>query len=111
MSLYHENTDIQQATDTGPPPAEEGEGLNHVTFLFFLKGLLLDKSVSIAAPASYWHLRSFPMKTIAAFIDYVVYMTYDLHGQWDYANQWAVPGCPAGNCLRSHVNITETEYI
>jgi len=44
------------------------------------------------------------------FIDYVVYMTYDLHGQWDYGNKWATPGCTLkdGNCLRSHINMTET---
>ncbi len=41
--------------------------------------------------------------------DYVVYMTYDLHGQWDYGNIWAADGCPNGNCLRSHINRTETE--
>ncbi|KFY19639.1 hypothetical protein V491_04321 [Pseudogymnoascus sp. VKM F-3775] len=35
-------------------------------------------------------------------------MTYDLHGQWDYGQKWASSGCPAGNCLRSHVNMTET---
>lgn len=26
----------------------------------------------------------------------------------DYGNQYASPGCPTGNCLRSHVNKTET---
>ncbi|TFB04572.1 hypothetical protein CCMA1212_003490 [Trichoderma ghanense] len=41
-------------------------------------------------------------------IDYVVYMTYDLHSQWDHNNWWASLSCPTGNCLRSHVNITET---
>jgi hypothetical protein len=40
--------------------------------------------------------------------DFEQYMTYDLHGQWDAGNQWSSDGCPAGNCLRSHVNITET---
>jgi chitinase len=40
-------------------------------------------------------------------------MTYDLHGQWDYINKYASPGCGSydqglGNCLRSHVNLTET---
>lgn len=35
-------------------------------------------------------------------------MTYDIHGQWDAGNLWASPGCPTGNCLRSHVNLTET---
>lgn len=35
-------------------------------------------------------------------------MTYDLHGQWDVGNEYAMPGYPNGNCLRSHVNLTET---
>lgn len=42
-------------------------------------------------------------------LDYIVYMTYDLHGQWDYNNKWTSPDCPTGNCLRSHVNETETK--
>lgn len=31
-----------------------------------------------------------------------------MHGQWDYGNAFADPGCSGGNCLRSHVNLTET---
>ena len=46
---------------------------------------------------------------MAESLDYIVYMTYDLHGQWDYGNKWTSPGCPTGNCLRSHINETETE--
>lgn len=45
---------------------------------------------------------------MAKSLDYIVYMTYDLHGQWDYGNHWASSGCSSGNCLRSHVNTTET---
>ncbi|KAL2812789.1 hypothetical protein BDW59DRAFT_167716 [Aspergillus cavernicola] len=41
-------------------------------------------------------------------VDYIIYMTYNLHGQWDYGSTWAQDGCPAGNFLRSHVNLTET---
>lgn len=67
------------------------------------------KSVSFAAPASYWYLKAFPVALMAKSLDYVVYMTYDLHGQWDYGNKWSSPGCPTGNCLRSHVNQTETK--
>lgn len=26
----------------------------------------------------------------------------------DYNNKWTSPGCPTGNCVRSHINITET---
>jgi hypothetical protein len=58
--------------------------------------------VSIAAPASYWYLRAFPIATIASKIDYIVYMTYDLHGQWDYDNVNAFDSCPSGRCIRSH---------
>lgn len=28
--------------------------------------------------------------------------------EWDYGSPWSNPGCPKGNCLRSHVNLTET---
>lgn len=35
-------------------------------------------------------------------------MSYDLHGQWDAHNVWSQEGCVTGNCLRSHVNLTET---
>lgn len=66
------------------------------------------KSVSFCAPASYWYLRGYSISKMADAADYIVFMTYDLHGQWDYANQYAVDGCPEGNCLRSQVNITET---
>lgn len=45
---------------------------------------------------------------MADVADYIVYMTYDLHGQWNYANKHAIDGCPAVNCLRSQTNITET---
>ncbi|KAL4799550.1 glycoside hydrolase superfamily [Aspergillus venezuelensis] len=48
------------------------------------------------------------LKLIADVVDYIVYMTYDLHGQWDVGNEWATSGCSEGNCLRSHINLTET---
>ena len=66
------------------------------------------KSISFCAPASFWYLRGYRIVEMAALADYVVYMTYDLHGQWDYANKYAIDGCPAGDCLRSHANLTET---
>lgn len=39
------------------------------------------KTLSIAAPASYWYLKQFPIKKMALALDYIVYMTYDLHGR------------------------------
>jgi GH18 family chitinase len=90
------------------PPGNPSDGPNYLAFLKLLKGKLPGKTVSIAAPASYWYLKGFPIADMAKVVDYVVYMTYDLHGQWDYGNQWADPGCPSGSCLRSHINLTET---
>jgi hypothetical protein len=40
-----------------------------------------DKEISVAAPASYWYLKGFPIKLMSDYCDYIVYMTYDLHGQ------------------------------
>lgn len=48
-----------------------------------------DKWIGIAAPASYWYLKGFPIGDIAKVVDYIIYMTYDMHGQWDYGNEWA----------------------
>ena len=95
----------------GTPPGSPSDGANYLKFLKLLKSKLpAGKTLSIAAPASYWYLREFPISEIAKVLDYIVYMTYDLHGQWDYGNHFSQDGCPAGSCLRSHVNLTETKY-
>jgi hypothetical protein len=73
---------VFQAIDIpGIPEGEPIEGTNYLSFLVVLKNLLRGKSVSIAAPASYWYLQAFPIKTIGMIVDYIVYMTYDMHGQ------------------------------
>lgn len=93
----------------GTSPGSKEDGPNYVEFLKLVrKKLDKSKSVSIAAPASYWYLRWFPIDKIGEVVDYIIYMTYDLHGQWDVDNEYAQPGCPSGTCLRSHVNLTET---
>ncbi|KAK3956166.1 hypothetical protein QBC32DRAFT_251260 [Pseudoneurospora amorphoporcata] len=91
------------------PPASPDDGPNYLAFLVVLKNLLPGKSVSIAAPSSYWYLKQYPLKQIGAVVDYIVYMTYDLHGQWDANNGYSQEGCENGNCLRSQVNLTETK--
>ncbi|KAK4663433.1 hypothetical protein QC763_608300 [Podospora pseudopauciseta] len=97
------------APDNMPTAGDPVEGLDYSTWLKSVRSTLpSSKTVSFAAPASYWYLKAFPISTMASYIDYVVYMTYDLHGQWDVGNKYAIDGCEAGNCLRSHVNITET---
>jgi chitinase len=65
-------------------------------------------TISFCAPASFWYLQGFDVSAMAALVDYVVFMTYDIHGQWDYGNPYSDDGCPTGNCLRSDVNLTET---
>lgn len=92
----------------GIPAGSEEEGDNYLAFLVILKNLLKGKSLSIAAPASYWYLKAFPIDKISKVVDYIVFMTYDLHGQWDAENPNSIPGCPTGQCLRSQVNLTET---
>ena len=92
-----------------PPSGDPEEGMDYYDTMVVLKSKLgSDKSVSFAAPASYWYLKAFPVELMGKALDYIVYMTYDLHGQWDYGNKWTSPGCADGNCLRSHVNLTET---
>jgi chitinase len=96
-----EQTDLKIGT------AEDAD--NYLTFFTKLRAAMpSSKSVSFCAPASFWYLRGYHIDEMAALADYIVYMTYDLHGQWEYANQHAIDGCPAGNCLRSQTNITET---
>jgi GH18 family chitinase len=91
------------------PPADPIDGPKYLAFLKFLWAALpADKPFSIAAPASYWYLRAFPIKDIATIVDYIVYMTYDLHGQRDAGSKWSQHGCPNGMCLQSYVNMAET---
>ncbi|KAI1483610.1 glycoside hydrolase family 18 protein [Daldinia eschscholtzii] len=91
------------------PPGQKEDGENYLAMLTMLRSKLdQSKTLSIAAPASYWYLRPFPIANISKSLDYIVYMTYDLHGQWDAGNEFSQSGCAGGNCLRSHVNLTET---
>ncbi|KAI0440064.1 glycoside hydrolase superfamily [Xylaria telfairii] len=93
----------------GIPAGDEEESANYLEFVKLVKSKMPSgKTVSIAAPASYWYLKQFLIGEMSEHLDYIIYMTYDLHGQWDYGNQWTQSGCKAGNCLRSHVNMTET---
>ncbi|POR39606.1 Uncharacterized protein TPAR_00202 [Tolypocladium paradoxum] len=94
----------------GVPPGTAEEATNYLEFLKLVKRRLpAGKELSIALPASFWYLKPYPVAEIAPVVDYFVYMTYDFHGQWDMSNPWATSSCPAGNCLRSHVNKTITE--
>ncbi|TKW59455.1 Killer toxin subunits alpha/beta, partial [Colletotrichum tanaceti] len=54
------------------------------------------------------YLKQFPIKEISRVINYIIYMTYDLHRQWDAYNKYSQENCNTGNCLRSQVNLTKT---
>ncbi|KAJ0420234.1 hypothetical protein BJY00DRAFT_301650 [Aspergillus carlsbadensis] len=83
------------------PVGEAEEGERYLEFLKLVREYLPDgKSLSIAAPASFWYLKAFPISEIGALVDYI----------WDYESNDPPLGCPDGNCLRSHVNSTETQY-
>ncbi|KAF2667536.1 glycoside hydrolase [Microthyrium microscopicum] len=92
----------------GIPAADLSNGPDYLELLKLLRQQLSSRSLSIAAPASHWYLKAFSIEEMAKVVDYIIYMTYDLHGQWDWGNQHTSPGCPGGDCLRSHVNMTET---
>ncbi|KAI1131231.1 class V chitinase Chi100 [Nemania abortiva] len=98
----------------GIPAGTEADATGYFLLLDELKQKMPEgKTVSVTAPASFWYLQHFPIQAISLVVDYLVYLTYDLHGQWDYTNKYSDPGCVSydqglGNCLRSHVNLTET---
>ncbi|KAJ6016093.1 hypothetical protein N7540_010684 [Penicillium herquei] len=95
----------------GIPAGSDEDGDNYLAFLKVVREKLgTDKIISIAAPASYWYLKAFPISEISEVVDYIIYMTYDLHGTWDLGDSSAQSGCTAGDCLFSHVNLTETMY-
>ncbi|KAJ5559833.1 hypothetical protein N7513_002232 [Penicillium frequentans] len=101
---YPDEPDIE-----GIPAGTAADSTNYYITLDLLKASMpTGKTVSLTAPASFWYLERFPIEAIGTVVDYIVYMTYDLHGQWDYGNAYSDDGCSDGNCLRSHVNMTET---
>ncbi|KAK4146129.1 glycoside hydrolase superfamily [Dichotomopilus funicola] len=72
-----------------PWAAEDGE--NYLEFLKLVKqGLMSGATASFTAPASYWHLRHFPIGDIAKVVGYV-------------------EGLRTRQFLRSHINKTQTE--
>ena len=73
---YPGATDIKDSE-----PGQKDDGDNYYEFLQLVRAKLPSgKSLSIATAASYWYLRGFPIKKMSEVLDYIVYMTYDLHG-------------------------------
>jgi len=57
--------------------------------------------LSFTAPASYWYMKWFDIENMAAEVDFVNLMTYDMHGSWDDRSNWI------GNKVYTHTNMTE----
>jgi chitinase len=67
----------------GIPAGSAEDGANYLEFLKRVRHYITEeRTLSIALPASFWYLRAFPVAEMAEVVDYFVYMTYDLHGQW-----------------------------
>ncbi|KAJ5629393.1 hypothetical protein N7528_003050 [Penicillium herquei] len=95
----------------GIPAGSSDEGDNYLAFLQDMRAALpSDAVLSITAPSSYWYLKQFPIKEISETVDFINYMTYDLHGTLDLGDAYAQWGCTAGDCLFSHINMTETMW-
>lgn len=94
----------------GIPAGSDEDGSNYLEFLTAMRSALPDKIISITAPGSYWYLKAFPIAEIANVVDFITFMTYDLHGIWDLSEEYSQSGCTAGDCLFSHVNMTETMW-
>ncbi|KAJ2210241.1 hypothetical protein EV179_006366, partial [Coemansia sp. RSA 487] len=87
--------DIPIEGGSGLVPYDPTDGVNYLKFITSLRAALpASKTLSIAAPASYWYLKNFPIVEMSQYLDYIVYMTYDFHGQWDYGNKYSQEGCP-----------------
>ncbi|KXJ87032.1 hypothetical protein Micbo1qcDRAFT_125215 [Microdochium bolleyi] len=102
----------------GTPAGSASDGPNYLKFLETIRKVISDRgaklSLSIAAPASFWYLKQFPIKRMAQPLDYIVYMTYDLHvtkagvptkkifvGESSYGRSFkmAEAGCDGADCF------------
>ena len=83
----------------GLPADDPSHGQHLLKFLIDLRGKLGDdKIISIAIPASYYYLQTYPIAEMSKYVSYFVFMTYDLHGQWDYGS----------DTTRCHTNYYDT---
>jgi chitinase len=59
----------------GIPAGDTEESQNYLDFVKVVKSKMpAGKTVSIAAPASYWYLKQFLIEDMAKVVDYIIYM-------------------------------------
>ncbi|KAH0528005.1 hypothetical protein TsFJ059_002919 [Trichoderma semiorbis] len=84
----------------------DADAANYVALLKDLRETIntsgKDYIITFTAPTSYWYLRHFDIKGMAAYADWINLMSYDLHGIWDSKN-------PIGSQVLAHTNLTEID--
>ncbi|PKK46869.1 hypothetical protein CI102_8377 [Trichoderma harzianum] len=84
----------------------DADAANYVALLKDLRETIntsgKDYIIAFTAPTSYWYLRHFDIKGMAAYADWINLMSYDLHGIWDSKN-------PIGSQVLAHTNLTEID--
>ncbi|KAI8944631.1 carbohydrate-binding module family 18 [Xylaria longipes] len=59
--------------------------------------------LSFTAPTSYYYLRWFDIENLVKYVDWMNFLTYDIHGSWDNQSDWIGPH------VYAHTNLTEIE--
>ncbi|KAL5041333.1 hypothetical protein BDW71DRAFT_201451 [Aspergillus fruticulosus] len=63
---------------------KDADTKNFVTLLKELKEACGDTyGISVTLPSSYWYLKNFDVVSMADYVDWFNFMSYDIHGTWD----------------------------
>ncbi|KAJ5424840.1 glycoside hydrolase [Penicillium cf. griseofulvum] len=80
----------------------KGDAANFATLLSDLKSAFAGKyGISVTLPSSYWYLRWFDLKAMEKSVDFLNFMSYDIHGVWDSSSKFTGP------YVLPHTNLTE----
>jgi chitinase len=83
---------------------EKGDGDNLVLLLREMKQAFGSKfGISLTIAPDYWYLRGFKPSAMQQYVDFMGFMSYDLHGPWDADVK------TLGSIVRPHTDITEIE--
>ncbi|KAL1872260.1 hypothetical protein Plec18167_006863 [Paecilomyces lecythidis] len=87
------------ASDRGGNSADKK---NFVLFLEELKKACGKKyGITATLPSSYWYLQGFDVASMAKYVEYFNFMSYDIHGTWDGHSKWT------SSVVNPHTNLTE----
>lgn len=91
-------------------PQNSTEAQNLLVLLQKLRGKLSPgKLLATDIPSAYDLLSYYPLVEMSKTVDFITLMAYDYHA---WTDNRTLSGCnePTFNCIRSHVNLTETDY-